>query len=155
MKHLISKDNFKRNEVFHYYNARTNPFAIVTTKIDITNIYNLCQTKKHYNATIGYYLTKALNEVEEFKYTYENDNFYKGDIIHPSFTDMREDNSIGYFLCEYTNDYEEFIKRYDLQKKAFLNGEDTNVEINDAVVWISCEPWFHFSGLVPPFESVS
>lgn len=152
MKHLINKKDFNRLEVFEYYNARSNPFAIITTKIDITNIYNLCKIKKHYNATIGYYLTKALNQVEEFKYTYENESFYKGDTIHPSFTDMREDHTIGYFLCEFTDDYNEFIKRYDLQKRAFINGENTNKEIDDSVVWISCEPWFHFSGLVPPFD---
>lgn len=153
MKHLISQKEFERQTVFDYYNVRSNPFAIITTKIDITNIYNLCKVKKHYNATIGYYLTKAMNTVEEFKYTCEDGKIYKSDTIHPSFTDMYEDHTIGYFMCEYTDNYEEFIKNYDLTKEKFLKKEDVPTDpIDDAVVWISCEPWFHFTSLIPPFD---
>lgn len=93
--------NFKRQELFDMFNSRTNPFSFVTTRIDITNIYKLCEKKKNYYATIGYYLTIALNEVEEFKYTYQDGHIYKYDKIHPSFTDIKEDNIIGFLLLLY------------------------------------------------------
>lgn len=151
MKVLVEK--FNRQETFDHYKNKTNPFSIVTTRIDITKIHELCKTKKHIYATIGYYLTKAMNEVEEFKYIYENGKIYKGDTIHPSFTEMREDKSIGYFYCPLVEDYDEFIEIYDREKANFLNGTAKETVTDDVEVWLSCEPWFNFSQAVPPFDN--
>ncbi|MCX4364322.1 MAG: CatA-like O-acetyltransferase [Bacilli bacterium] len=144
-------ENFKREEIFNMYNSRTNPFSFVTTRIDITNIYNLCKVKKHYYATIAYYLTKAMNNVDEFKYRYIDGKIYKCDVIRPSFTDILEDNTIGFYTCEMLDDYDEFLKHFDAIKGKFLKGEYHGKEEHD-VVWISCQPWFNFTGVVPPFE---
>jgi len=144
--------NFENKEHFEYYNSATIPFVTVTVKIDITNIYNFCKVRGNYYATIGYYFTKALNTVDEFKYSYEDGKFYKYDIIHPSFTDIREDKSIGYYTCDMVDDYDEFISDYTLTKKKFLNGEETKSQDGKRVVWLSCQPWFHFTSLVPPIR---
>ena len=36
--------DFKRKELFEHYNSADNPFVIVTTKIDITNVMNQITT---------------------------------------------------------------------------------------------------------------
>lgn len=144
--------DFKRKELFDLYNSRMNPFAIVTTKIDITNIYNLCLKKKHIYGTIGYYLTLALNDIEEFKYTYEDGKIYKCDKMIPNFADIRNDTSLGFYECDLKDNYDDFIKEYELTKEQFLNGTYAEKTWNDGVVWLSCQPWYHFSSLVPPFD---
>ncbi len=143
---------FNRQPTFDFYKDKTNPFSIVTTKIDITNIYKLCKKYKHIYATIGYYFTKAMNEVEQFKYTYENGIIYKGERIHPSFTEIREDKSIGFFSCPLIDNYESFIEEYKKRRQSFLDGDVIEEIDDDAVVWLSCEPWFNFSQVVPPFD---
>lgn len=143
--------DFKRKELFDMYNSRTNPFSFVTTKIDITNIYNLCKVKKHYYATIAYFLTKAMNNVEEFKYRYIDGKIYKCDVIRPSFTDILDDHTIGFYTCEMLDDYEDFLVHYDEIKNKFLKREYKGEEVQD-VVWLSCQPWFNFTGVVPPFD---
>lgn len=145
-------ENFKRKELFDMYNSRTNPFAIITTRIDITNIYNLCKVKKHYYATIAYFLTKAMNNVDEFKYRYIDGKVYKCDVIRPSFTDILDDNTIGFYTCEMLDDYEEFLVHYDEIKGKFLKREYKGAEAQD-VVWLSCQPWFNFTSAVPPFDT--
>ena len=143
--------DFKRQELFDMYNSRTNPFAIITTKIDITNIYNLCKIKKHYYASIAYFLTKAMNNVEEFKYRYIDGKIYKCDVIRPSFTDILEDHTIGFYTCEMLDDYDAFLKHFDEVKNLFLKG-NYNEEPKEDVVWLSCQPWFNFTGAIPPFD---
>ena len=46
--------NYSRQDLFDYYHERSNPFVIVTTKIDITKIYNYCKLHKYHYATIAY-----------------------------------------------------------------------------------------------------
>jgi len=104
--------DFKRMDLFKYYNERTNPFAFVTTKVEITNIYNYCKKNKNYYATIGYCVAKAMNQVEEFKYRYEDNKIYKYDLISPSFTQMFDDETIGFFRIKMTDNYHEFINLF-------------------------------------------
>lgn len=144
--------DFERREMFEYYNSATTPFVSVTVRIDITNIYNFCKVRGNYYATIGYYLTKALNTVDEFKHAFEDGKFYKYDVIHPAFTDIREDKSLGFYMCDMVDDYDEFISEFTQTKKKFLNREETKSQDGKRVVWLSCQPWFHFTSLVPPLR---
>lgn len=34
---------FKREDLFKCFQEKTNPFSFVTTKIDITNLYQFCK----------------------------------------------------------------------------------------------------------------
>lgn len=145
-------DSYERENDFREYDQKTNPFIILTTEIDITNIYKLCQNKKHYYATMGYYLTKAMNRVEEFKYSYKEGVFYKSDMIHPAFTDIREDNRIGFYTCPLKDDLDDFLTSFDETKKSFLNGTYVRENIDDSTVWLTCQPWYNYSSLVPPFD---
>lgn len=145
-------DNFKRQDLFELYNSRTNPFSMVTTKIDITNIYKKCQKYKHYYATIGYYLTLAMNEVEEFKYRYENGKIIKYDNLRPNFTELLEDKTISFFTCELGSSYEEYLNNYDEAKKKLIENRKWDENVDEGEVWLSCQPWYNFSGLIPPFD---
>lgn len=145
-------NNFNRMELFKHYNSNTNPFSFVTTRVDITKLYNFCLKNKNYYATIGYYVAKAANLVEEFKYRYEDGKIVKYDKIHPNFTQMFDDETIGYFACELKDNYDEFINEYKEVYKRFLNTH-TSINKNDgSEIWLSCEPWFQFTGVVPPFN---
>lgn len=148
---MKEEKNFKRQALFDMYNSRTNPFSFVTTRIDITNIFNLCKLRKHYYASIAYFLTKAMNNVDEFKYRYIDGKIYKCDIIKPCFTDIQDDNTIGFYTCEMLDDYDKFLVHFDEIKNQFLKREYPLKEDND-VVWISCEPWYNFTSVVPPFD---
>lgn len=145
-------ENFNRQKLFDSYHKRTNPFSFVTTRIEVTKLYQLCKMSKSTYATIGYYFTKALNEVEAFKYRYEDGKIYKYDIIKPSFTQMLPDETIGYFRVDMKSTYEDFIDEYKMIEKNFLETHYSSIMSDQGEVWLSCEPWFHFSGCVVPFD---
>lgn len=145
-------ENYKRKEIFAHYDKNTNPFAAVTTKLDITNIYNLCREKGHFYATLGYYLTKSMCEIEEFRYTYEDGEFYLFDTIIPNYTDLDDDEMIGFFDVPLEADYEDYLTTFDAAKARFLNGESAEPSSNGAPLWLSCEPWFKATSIMPPFD---
>ncbi len=144
--------DFKRKDLFNYYHKRMNPFVIVTTKIDITNVYNFCKEHKNTYATISYVLTRAINDVEAFKYRYEDEKIYKYDIINPGFTQRFKDGDVGFFNINYTKDYDQFIKEYNLTEQEFLNSRTSISKCQGTEVWLSCLPWFKFTSLIPPFD---
>lgn len=145
-------ENFKRKELFQHYHANTNPFSFVTTKVDITNLYQFCKKKRNFYATIGYYVALTMNQIDEFRCRYEDGKFYQYDRINPSFTQKFDDNTIGFFTCEMKDNYDEFIEEFlSVQEKFFQNHKSYSGS-DAGEVWLSCEPWFHSTSLVVPFN---
>ena len=144
--------DFKRKELFEHYNSADNPFVIVTTKIDITNVINYCKIHKNTYATLGYLILKTANEIDAFKYRYKNGKIYYCDVIKPNFTDMYEDQSIGYFCFCYEPDYNNFITKFKKAREDFLNKKELLTDNDIDEVLLSCAPWFKFSSLIPPIN---
>ncbi len=145
--------NFDREELFYKFNEKSNPFIFVTTEIEVTPLYNLCKKLRNHYATIGYYVTKAVNETEAFKYRYEDGKFYKYDKLNPRFTQMTKDkNNIGTFEVNMSNDYQNFIKEYKKTEQKFLENKITTPYNDKGKILFSCEPWFNFTSLTIPFD---
>lgn len=144
--------DFKRKELFDYYHSCDNPFAIVTTKMDVTNIVNYCKKYKNFYATLGFLITKTVNQIENFKYRYKDGKIYYCDEIKSNYTQMYDDDTIGYFSVPVNNNYNEYIKSFLQIQKKFIEDKNYSAESNLDEIWLSCEPWFSFSGLVPPFS---
>ncbi len=144
--------NFKRKEIFDYYDKRSNPFIIMTTKVDITKIYEYCNKYKNIYATISYFISLSVNEMDCFKYYSENGKIYKYDILNVGFTDMFKDGEIGFFTCRSDKKYLDFIKEYKETKKKFLD-EHRSIKLNEeGEFWVSCTPWTDFLSIIPPFD---
>lgn len=141
--------NFNRYELFNHYNEKDNPFVIVTTKVDITNIYNKC---KNYYASIAYFITLAVNKIDNFKYRYENGKFYIYDVVRPNFTETFDDMNIGFFTCDLKENYNSFIYEYKNIKQKFLNSHECYTSNEQDEIWLSCTPWFSISSVVSPFD---
>ena len=145
-------NDLKRKELFEYFDSKTNPFIILTTKIDITNIINYCKVHKNYYATIGYVIGLVANEMDCFKYRKEDDKIYKYDKLKVNFTQMITEDEIGFFNLDIGNNYHEFINNYIATQNNFLNQKQTNISMDQGEVWFSCAPWFDFDSLVTPFD---
>lgn len=141
--------NFDRIDLFNQYHSKTNPFIILTTKIDVTNIYNKC---KDYYASIGYFITLAANKIDNFKYRYKDGKFCKYDVIRPNFTEPFDDMNIGFFTCDLKDNYNEFMNEYKSIKQKFISNHKCYASEEEDEVWLSCVPWFSFSSLVTPFD---
>ena len=133
--------DYCRQDLFDYYHKRSNPFVFVTTKIDITNIYDYCKIHKYHYATIAYVFGSAMNEIEEFKYRYENGKIYKYDKLNIGFTQMFKDGNIGYFTCSIKDNYKDFINEFKKTEEEFLI-TNKSIKKEGGELWVSCSPWY-------------
>lgn len=146
---MVEIEDFSRKDLFIHYNNMDNPFIIMNVPLDVTNIVEYCKVHKHFYATMGFIIGKAINEVDAFKYRYKDGKFYYSSRISLNFTE-RVDNSLGFFECD-SIDYEDFIKEYD-DKKSKLGKYSLSNEERLDVVWLSCFPWSSFNSLVSPHD---
>ena len=152
MKTVIDKSKWNRYETFTHYDSRTNPFLIISTTIDITNIYEY--SKRHclsMYATVGYFISKTANEFEGFKIRKENDEFVLYNNIIPNFTESINGENVYFFDVDFDEDLnkfnEEFNKLRDIYKK---QGIVFKCKPNE--IWMSCAPWFSFNTITPPYS---
>ena len=149
---MIKEIEYNRKEIFEHYNKCDNPFVILTTKIEITNIVKYCKQNKNFYATMGYVITKTVNEIDNFKYRYQNNKFYYCDRIKSNYTQMYEDGNIGYFTLKDKENYKDYIKEFIETQNKFLEDKQYKTENDMDEIWLSCSPWFTFSSLIPPFN---
>ena len=144
--------SFGRKEIFNNYHTRTNPFIIITTKIEVTDIVNFCkENNKSFYATMGYLITKTVNGIGAFKYRYDKEKIYYCDKVNSNYTQMYDEDGIGYFDVSFNEKYSEYINNYENTYINFIKTKKS-AEINLDVIWLSCTPWFSFSSLIPPFD---
>lgn len=145
-------DKFDRLEIFNHYNSCDNPFLIITTKLDVTDIVDYCKIKNHFYATMGFLVGKSVMNIDNFRYRVKEGKFYYCENIITNYTDILSNGNIGYFDVPLLADYNDYIRNYDEEKQNFLKDEDymTNNELNE--IWISSIPWFKCTNLIPPFD---
>ena len=144
--------NYKRKDIFDHYNSCDNPFTIITTEFDVTNVVDYCKKNGNFYATLGYLITEVVNNIEEFKYRYSNDKIYYCDEIRSNYTEMYDDKSIGYFDLPIIHEYSSYIEEFNKIKNEFLLKKEYMTGYSLDEIWISCAPWFKFNGLITPFN---
>ena len=152
MREII--EDYPRRDLLELYGNRTNPFSFITTKIDITKAYNYSLKHKNLYAVLCYAFVKAMNQVEAFKYRLEEGQVVKYDVIHPNFTERLDTEDVSFIGFPYKENMDEFIEEYVARKKIFKETQKQvlNEEMPCGEVWLSCLPWFKFTGVVPPFD---
>lgn len=141
--------NFHRKELFEWYNKCHNSYLYLTTKIDVTNVVNYCKIHKKFYATMGYLVTKAANQVDAFKYRYQDGKFYYCNPVKSNFTEMVNDDEISFFGMPHFDYLDEYVNEFIKRQKALKNG-DFKLEDKMDEIWISCFPWFSFSSIMTP-----
>lgn len=155
MKKNIDLNNWKRKDLYSHYDICTNPFIIVSTEIDITNLYNYVKKNKlSMYASIGYYILNTANEFEGFKYRKENNNLVLYDKVNANFTDSFNGGDIFFFSVKLNNDLKEFNINYRNTKDDYIknNREYIEKEYRNDEIWFSCVPWFSFVTITPPYN---
>lgn len=142
--------NFEREELFKHYNEMDNPFIIMTISLNITRVVEYCKVHKHFYATMGFLVGRAVNEVDGFKYRYKDGRYFYCDRLAVNFTE-KVNEQIGFFDCDSDN-LDDFVKEFDNEKSRLGHYDDASEENREDVVWVSCFPWAKFNGLVSPHD---
>lgn len=152
MRTVIDKNTWDRYELFKHYDECTNPFLIISSEIDITNIYNYA--KEHnismYSA-IGYIITKTVNEFDCFKYRVEDGEIIKYDDVISNYTENIDGSTLYFFDVNFSDDINEYNDDFIKTREYAKNNKDNLTYVNNEI-WLSCAPWFQFKTITPPYR---
>lgn len=145
-------ENFKRQELFNHYHKGNNPFMILTTKVNVTEVVNFCKEHKNFYATMGFLINKTANAIEQFKYRYKDGKIYYCEEVRTNYTQIYDDETIGFFGVPNADTYNEYIEQFIKIQKKFKEDKNFSEENELNEIWLSCIPWISFSSLIPPFN---
>jgi chloramphenicol O-acetyltransferase type A len=151
MKTKIDIQNWSRKDYYTYFGSFDDPFFGVVVNVDCTAAYDYC--KKHGVSFFLYYMyesIKAVNMVENFRLRLIDGEIYLFDLVHPSTTVGREDNSFGFALFEYKDTFEAFAINAKERIAEVQTYEGLRIEENTSrvdVVHCTTVPWFSFTGV--------
>lgn len=139
---------WNRREIYEFFSGVSNPFYMMSFTVDVTELRYYC--KEHglsFYLSLIYLCTKALDSVENFRYTLRNGEIYLLDGRRPSFTDMGADGELFHITnAEMTDSLESFVKSAGEKSKSqtcFIDYRDES----DALVYYSCSPKLRLTAL--------
>lgn len=148
----IDLKTWELKEAFDVYSQHKCPFYSITTKIDVTNIYNFAKTHNlSFYFCWGHVVNTAILGVEEFNIRIVNNKLVVGDANIVSFVCKRKDERKFRFIdVPYNKNILEFCKlaKEIEQHQTTIFGDGKYG--NDWSVYLSCTPWFSFSCITNP-----
>lgn len=150
----IDLKTWKRKDHFDYYQAVDYPHFNITANIDITNLKKFCSDHNHrfFNVLV-YFVSKAVNEIEEMRMRVRNDDVIVHDVIHPTFTVLKEDDTFSFCEVPFNLDYKSFYDLCDHNIKVVKEEGGLEDEPGrDDYIFISSVPWISFTSITHPVQ---
>lgn len=141
--HLIDYQTWERKEFYeHFINEVVCTYS-TTVNLDITNLKNM-----QIYPTMIWLLTKAVNQIPEFRTALTDKGIGIYDAMHPSYTIFnKEKKNFSTIWTEFHTDYNEFLSAYETDVEKFSLSEryapKPNIPPNSFD--ISMVPWFTFT----------
>lgn len=147
---IIDVSTWDRATHYHFFKRMDYPHYNTCVNIDITRFLAAVKAKDlpFYYAMI-YAATKAINEVEAFRYRIRGEQVILHDIVHPSFTDMAAGTDLFKMVTmDFKEPMQAFVSESEAksqrQKDYFVAEE---LEGRDDLIYITCLPWVSFTSL--------
>ena len=148
MSQKIDMASWPRREIYGFFSKMSQPFYSVTFKVDVTRLRAFVKEQglSFYYALI-YLTTKAVNQVENFRYAIEDGEVVLLDERLPSFTDRHPDTDLFHIvnMPPAGDDIAAFCraaKEKSAAQAGFLEREDT-----PDLIFLTCVPWVELTGL--------
>jgi chloramphenicol O-acetyltransferase type A len=151
---LIDKHNWPRKQVFDFFNSFDNPHYNVTVPVDVSEIVIYCKKENQSFFRMVLYLSlKVLNRKPEFKMRIRKDKIILHDLIHPSFTVLKENNVFNFCTTTYCEDYNIFLKTINHSIEDAKKTDELGIlPDRDDLTYVSSLPWLTYTSLSHPFN---
>lgn len=144
----VSVNDWPRKEIFDFFSPMSQPFFSVTFRQDVTKLYRFAKENGiSFYYALTYLCTRAVNQVNAFRYLIKDGQLYLSDGRSPSFTDLHpgcEQFHIVTMPCE--GDIVSFSRTAREKSRAQTTFIDMTAE-TDNLIYISCLPWVELTAL--------
>lgn len=144
----IDVENWDRKDIFNFYKDMDFPMYSMTFELDVTRFYSeVKKAKQSFYFTFMYHAMYHMNQIENFKYRFMDQEPYICETIHPSFTDLIQGKNLFKIVTiDFLYDEKKFIENArmtsDLQKDQFI---DLTKESRNNLVYITTFPWASYT----------
>lgn len=146
----INIDTWNRKEHFNFFKSVPYPIYNISFDINVTRLKEYTKDRKlSFNLSMIYLTTKALNEIDNFKYRLRGDAIILHDSLTPSYSDLEEGSELFKMVTvDMENDIEVFVKKSKEKAKNQTSYFIASDFINrDDLVFYSIVPWISFTSI--------
>lgn len=152
---VIDLASWMRREHFNLYNQMEFPHINLCVQVDITDLW--VRRKEHKESPtiiLTYVITRAANNVPEFRQRIHGDSVVEYDIVHPLITVLGDDDLFGVTTLTHNQDFSAFAtsarERIAEAKESpslteFAHPQDGNFQRDD-LLSMTILPWLDFTG---------
>jgi len=107
-----------------------------------------------FNIAVVYLITRAANEIPEFRYRIRSETVIEHEVVHPSTTIMGKEDVFSFCTLEYIEDFSEFAAKATekighVQRRPRLLEEDQE---RDDLLFMTAIPWVSFTSFMHPLR---
>lgn len=144
----IDWETWPRREIFEHFSRCADPYYCVTFRQDVTALYEYCRARGlSFYLSLVWLCTKALDAVENFRYTLDGGRVALLDGRIPSFCDLDAESGLFRIVTLPAGDdmaaFCAAAKAKSAAQKAFLVPSEEGASL----IYFSCVPWVDVTSL--------
>ncbi len=152
----ISFESEHRKKHFEFFNTMNHPYFNITGMLDIQHFYKrLKELQMPFTPALVYIITRAINEIKEFRWRIRDGRVIEHDVVHPSYTILPEsDDVFSFCYVKFNLDHQAFIEKATIQMKLMESEPSFEDEAGrDDFIFMSANPWIHFTSMQHAMQS--
>lgn len=150
----LDMDKWNRKQHFEHFSNISFPQFNVCSNVDVSNYKRYIKEQNiPFFISMLYLVTRAANEIKEFRYRIRDGKVIEHHEVSPSYTVMGKDEVFGFGMSDYHSDFNTFRKRAETDIK--FKSENISLEFDpeaDHYLYITSLPWVTFTSISHPIH---
>lgn len=155
MYDIIDIDQWKRKDLFRFFETYDNPTWDLLSEVRITSFYNAVKEEGHsFFLSFLYVGSLACNAIEELRCRIDGvGGVRRYETVHPGSTILYDDETYGFGYFDFKVRFEDFMAEATagFERQKLRKGVDPKDD-DLAKIYFSPIPWVSFSGFRHPFR---
>ncbi|MGW8143623.1 MAG: CatA-like O-acetyltransferase [Anaerolineales bacterium] len=149
----LDLENWPRREHFDLFRIWTYPHFNFCANVNLTKLYPEVKDQGiSITIAIVYVLSRAANDIPEFRYRIHGDKVVEHDIVHPSATILIENDLFTFCPMIYTPDFAQFAEDAKMQLNQVKEHPSLEDPENDDQLFMTAIPWVSFTSFMHPID---
>lgn len=150
----IDLQSWPRRQHYEFFRSFDHPHFNVCANVEMTAFYPAVKQRRvSFTIAFVYVITRAANDVPEFRYRMRGDRVVEHEYVNASTTILTEGDLFSFCLFYYCEDFTQFAqaaKQKIEQVRSHLTLQDEPGQ--DNVLFMTSIPWVSFTGVMHPLN---
>ena len=155
---IIDLASWPRREHYEFFKPYPVPFFSITTSVDVAPLRKLLKARDvRFTAGLLYVLSRAANDVPQFRQRIREGAPIEHECVHPGVTTLCDGDTFQFCFLTYYDDFHRFAREASEAMEMTRQGKSLVPEsivedgrLRDDMLYCTSLPWFSFSGMLHP-----